>query len=553
MDKFETAIRFAGELDDIQTAALRFELADVYLRLGRIAQALRESEKSLKSPELDPENEVRILLWRSQIHISQERLNSAAQEMERASKLPAPAALKSRISEISAQISMSRKDPGKAAAQLQDAINLRNNEPDHELQLKLAKALNAAEQPHQALRIINRLREEQATLTFHPAEIDLCEAEAFRMQKKIVKSLECYLKIIESEPENQPVYQQARQAVHRLKKQLETEPGRRYFKIDGPDRKALASLLARSPGDDVMSRLKRGLAKTKSSLVGNIEKLLGERKDITSEILDDLEELLLLSDIGVTTTMRIMNGLRDKLRKNEIRDACFVRGFIRSEIESILNYGSIDTLWEDHDPPHIIMVVGVNGVGKTTTIAKLARHYRDQGKTVFLAAGDTFRAGAIQQLQEWGKRVNAEVISQAEGSDPSAVAWDAVAAAKSRHADILIIDTAGRLHTQFNLMEELKKVHRVVGKNMPGAPHEILLVLDATTGQNAVAQARLFSEAVRVTGIALTKLDGTAKGGIVISIVNDLKLPVRYIGIGERMDDLRDFDPRTFAAALFED
>lgn len=300
-------------------------------------------------------------------------------------------------------------------------------------------------------------------------------------------------------------------------------------------------------------KLKNGLEKTRKGLTENIERLVVGYAKIDDEFLDDLEAILLAADVGVKTTGKLMDKIRDGIKNKSINSPDDLKPFLAAQITEILCANPMQPPKRSPDIPHVIMVVGVNGVGKTTTIGKLGSFFGQHGQKVLFAAADTFRAAAIDQLEIWGKRSGLEVIKQAENSDPAAVAFDACQAAKARHADFLIIDTAGRLHTKSNLMEELKKVERVVSREIPSAPQEILLVLDATTGQNAINQAKLFSQVVRVTGVVLTKLDGTAKGGVVIAIKNELGLPVRWIGVGEGIDDLRPFEPADFAKALFGD
>lgn len=297
-------------------------------------------------------------------------------------------------------------------------------------------------------------------------------------------------------------------------------------------------------------RLKTGLSKTRKGFTEKIDQIIGGYADIDEELLDDLEAVMLAADMGVHTTTKLLAAIRQGVKDKEIQSPEQLRPFLAEKIGALLAEGMGDTA-EPSQPPCVIMVVGVNGVGKTTTIGKLGRYYHDQGRKVLLAAADTFRAAAIDQLEIWGDRSDIEVIKHSEGSDPAAVAFDAAQAAKARKADILIIDTAGRLHTKSNLMEELKKIHRVIAREIPDAPHEVLLVLDATTGQNAISQAKLFQEAVKVTGTVLTKLDGTAKGGVVVAIKSELGLPVKWIGVGEKVDDLRPFEAKDFADALF--
>ncbi|HEX3015678.1 MAG TPA: signal recognition particle-docking protein FtsY [Desulfobacteria bacterium] len=300
----------------------------------------------------------------------------------------------------------------------------------------------------------------------------------------------------------------------------------------------------------LFARLKEGLTKTRQGLVGKVEELITGRKRIDEELYEELEEVLIQGDVGAETSFQLVDNLRRKVKERKVDDPNALKDIIQEEIEGILQTADSGLNWQAGGLT-VILVVGVNGVGKTTTIGKLAHKFKEQGKRVILGAGDTFRAAAIDQLEIWGNRVGIEVIKHQEGADPAAVAFDALQAAKSRQADVLLIDTAGRLHNKANLMEELRKVTRVIGRELPGAPHEVLLVLDATTGQNAIAQAKLFSEVAGVTGIVLTKLDGTARGGVIIGIKHELKLPVKFIGIGEGVEDLREFEARDFAAAMF--
>lgn len=299
-------------------------------------------------------------------------------------------------------------------------------------------------------------------------------------------------------------------------------------------------------------KLKKGLSKTHQGFVEQIDRLFLGKKSIDQDLLDELEGLLFSADLGVKTSGQLIEGVQQGLKRGELQDPGKIKDYIKQEILRILKSGeqplSIDF---SQTKPFVFMVMGVNGVGKTTTIAKIAHHYSVQGRKILIGAADTFRAAAVEQLEVWAKRVGAELIKQSKGSDPSAVAFDSIQAAKARGIDLVFIDTAGRIHTKINLMEELKKVKRITGRECPGAPHEILLVLDATTGQNAISQAKLFNEAVGVTGIALTKLDGTAKGGIIVGITEELKIPIRYIGVGEGMDDLKEFDASEFIQALF--
>ncbi len=293
-------------------------------------------------------------------------------------------------------------------------------------------------------------------------------------------------------------------------------------------------------------RLRRRLSKTRNSLSSGFDRIFAGKKKIDDDVLEQLEELLITSDIGVQTTMALI----ERLSKAKVADVSEVKQILKDEILLILG-SQAPVADEAQTKPHVVLVFGVNGVGKTTTIGKIAASARASGKKVLIGAADTFRAAAVEQLAIWAERADAEFVRHRENADPAAVAFDAVAAATARGCDIVLIDTAGRLHTKVNLMEELKKIKRAVSKQLEGAPHEILLVLDATTGQNALSQAQLFDEALDLTGLALTKLDGTAKGGIVISICSSLNIPLQYIGVGEQIDDLRLFDAEQFIDALF--
>jgi fused signal recognition particle receptor len=300
-------------------------------------------------------------------------------------------------------------------------------------------------------------------------------------------------------------------------------------------------------------KLRMGLSKTRANLRDRMGNLLSRKKKIDPELLAEMEEILIQSDIGVGTTVKIVSRVRERVRQEKLEGAPeSVMQLLKDELLAILGTQE-EHLDVDLHEPYVIMVLGVNGTGKTTTIAKLAARFRRDGRKVILAAADTFRAAAVDQLEIWSQRVGGlDLIKHKDGSDPAAVAYDAIQAAVARGADVVIIDTAGRLHTKKNLMEELKKIKRVAGRALAGAPHEVLLVLDATTGQNAISQARQFKEAVEVTSIALAKLDGTAKGGIVVAIKDEFHIPVKLVGVGEKLEDLEDFSPKNFVDALFE-
>jgi fused signal recognition particle receptor len=305
-----------------------------------------------------------------------------------------------------------------------------------------------------------------------------------------------------------------------------------------------------APKRGFFRRLRQRLKGTRQKFVHRIDRLVLGKKVIDEDLLDELEEILITSDLGVKTTAMLLRKVADKVKRKELSDPARLMEHIREEIRGVLSVEAPVLDYRAHKPT-VIMIVGVNGTGKTTTTGKLANQLKLQGLKPMLVAGDTFRAAAVEQLSIWGERVGVPVIKQKSGSDPSAVVFDALDAAVSRDIDVVLMDTAGRMHTKVNLMEELKKIHRVINKKMPDAPHEVFLVLDASTGQNALSQAKLFKEQIGLTGLILTKLDGTAKGGIIAAICEELQIPVRYIGIGESIDDLRPFDPEEFTNALF--
>lgn len=307
--------------------------------------------------------------------------------------------------------------------------------------------------------------------------------------------------------------------------------------------------------DTVTEKFKSGLSKTRSGFSSKINDLIARYRKVDEEFFEELEEIMISADVGVQTVMELVEELKMEAKRRKIQDSAELQDVIVEKLVEIYQGGD-ETLHElnlQENSLTVILFVGVNGVGKTTTIGKLAHKFKNEGKSVLMAAGDTFRAGAIEQLEVWGERVGVDVIKQTEGSDPAAVMFDAIKAAKARKVDVLLCDTAGRLQNKVNLMKELEKVKRVIEREVPGAPHEVLLVLDATTGQNALIQAKTFKEATQVTGIVLTKLDGTAKGGIVLAIRNELQIPVKFVGLGEKMDDLQEFDVEKYVYGLFSD
>lgn len=304
---------------------------------------------------------------------------------------------------------------------------------------------------------------------------------------------------------------------------------------------------------DFFTKLKNGLSKTRQGVIDKIDNMLKSYGKIDDDLFDDLEEILITADVGVNTTMEIIDNLKEKTRENKITEANDIREILKEEVENILKSvedSEVDRNLNIEPSPAIILVVGVNGAGKTTTIGKMAWNLKQEGKEVLVAAGDTFRAAAIEQLEEWTNRANVDLVAHQEGSDPAAVIYDGIQAAKARKSDVLICDTAGRLHNKKNLMNELEKIFRVVEREYPEAKKEVLLVVDATTGQNAILQAKVFKEACDITGVVLTKLDGTAKGGVVIALQSELNVPVKLIGIGEGIEDLQPFHTENFIKAL---
>ncbi|PCM42882.1 signal recognition particle-docking protein FtsY [Marinobacter sp. ANT_B65] len=306
-----------------------------------------------------------------------------------------------------------------------------------------------------------------------------------------------------------------------------------------------------APQLSVFERIKQGLGKTRAGLTGGMADLFSVGKKIDEDLLEDIETTLLMADVGVTATSEIIESLTEKLQRNQLKDGEALRKALRDELQGLLKDVTKPLTLDSAEKPYVILMVGVNGVGKTTTIGKLTKKFQSEGKSVMLAAGDTFRAAAVEQLQVWGERNNVPVVAQHTGADSASVIFDAIQSGKSRGVDVVIADTAGRLQNKDNLMSELEKVVRVMKKLDETAPHEVMLVLDAGTGQNALSQAQVFQKAVGVSGITLTKLDGTAKGGIVFAIARQLQLPIRFIGVGEQVDDLRSFDAETFVDALF--
>ncbi|WP_436878637.1 signal recognition particle-docking protein FtsY [Mammaliicoccus sciuri] len=356
-----------------------------------------------------------------------------------------------------------------------------------------------------------------------------------------------------SEEKNKEIENQEEQPVQDLKPESNEKENPEAVQFDD----GLMSLdeFEEWESEQLGAKFKQGLEKSRENFQNKLNDLLAVYRKVDEDFFEALEEMLIQADVGFNTVMELVDELRMEAKRQNISETSELREVIVEKIVEIYvqDDEDIDQMNIENDRLNVILMVGVNGVGKTTTIGKLAHRYKQEGKKVMLAAGDTFRAGAIEQLKVWGERVGVEVISQKEGSDPAAVMYDAVNAAKNRGADILICDTAGRLQNKANLMNELQKVRKVIDRNVPGAPHEVLLALDATTGQNALSQAKSFKEVTQVTGIVLTKLDGTAKGGIVLAIRNELQIPVKFVGLGEKLDDLQPFDAESYVYGLFAD
>jgi fused signal recognition particle receptor len=376
---------------------------------------------------------------------------------------------------------------------------------------------------------------------------------------------ETYEEVIDKEESNQlqpsesfPVAEEESQVPEEFHEELKHEPeteNAAQLEIEKPLKVIKESEAQHEEGKkkiSLFSRLTEKLGKTRQTFTYQLDALFLGKKEIDTEMLDDLEEILITADLGVATTQELLENARRKVKRKELYDPKSLKETLKKQIKELITENDKDAALVMPDKgPFVIMVIGVNGVGKTTTIGKIARKFQLAGSSVMLVAGDTFRAAAVSQLQIWGERSNVPVIAHKEGADPSSVVFDALGIAQSKNIDVVLVDTAGRLHTKDHLMEELKKIKRVMGKKLKGAPHEVMLVIDATTGQNGISQARLFDDAVGVTGITLTKLDGTSKGGIVANICKEMKIPIRFIGIGEKMSDLRDFDAGEFVDALF--
>lgn len=385
-----------------------------------------------------------------------------------------------------------------------------------------------------------KLYEEKADLQPPP----LTEEQADTIKQALQKA-------VEIASQQQPEMEQTQQKIDLENEKeitLQTEQSQQKIDLETEEKQQTEEI---SKKKGFFAKLIAGLDKTRKNILGSVDTVLGAFTKIDEDLFEELEEVLIMADLGVETTMNIIENLRKRVKKEHITDPQAIRSMLIEEITAILQQGVQNQ--EKLPSPTVMLIIGVNGVGKTTTIGKLSYRFKEQGKSILLGAADTFRAAAIEQLEIWGQRAGIDVIKHQQNSDPAAVVFDAVNAAKNRKIDLLICDTAGRLHNKKNLMEELKKIAKVIDREYPQAHKEVYLVLDATTGQNAMQQAKLFKEVADITGIILTKLDGTAKGGIVIAIQSELKVPVRYIGVGEGIDDLQEFNAKEFAEALFGD
>ncbi|ATB27936.1 signal recognition particle-docking protein FtsY [Melittangium boletus] len=441
------------------------------------------------------------------------------------------------------------KAPGERPALPEERPELRVELPPSEAELARRRE---AEEVHERAEALTRQREEAVRAA--KATSDATERARLEAQVRDLKARE--------EEEKRAEYR-AKKALDdetRERRKREREEAERLVREEKA-REAAAEEEARR-AEEAAARAKveaeagrtlaQGLDKTRSQgFMARLNGLFGSNRQVDESVLAEMEEILFTADIGVRTASNLVEVAREKLKRNELSDASRIKSLIRDEVTRIVDLPVPRTL-EGGGPPHVVMVVGVNGAGKTTTIGKLSAQLTSQGKKVVLAAGDTFRAAATEQLDVWAERANAQLVKGAEGADPGSVIFEAVKKAQTEGADVIIADTAGRLHTKVSLMDELKKVKRTIDKALPGAPHEVLLVLDSTNGQNAIQQARQFHEAVGVTALALTKLDGTAKGGVIIGICDELKLPVVWVGVGEKVADLRRFNPKEFVQALFD-
>lgn len=544
----ETAVeRFNSALDYLGTRPeavwVHAELARLYARQGRLDEARGRILHALQGPALGPAEKVDLLLLEAELLALERQGAEALATARRALDLAGGGAARARsLRGLADLLAATPEGQQEAAEHYRTLLEIGSAEDGPVLRFKLGRVLLADRRAAEALDVIEPLVLGQELPGASAVEVGLLRAEAHIAAAEHGAALDLLAELKRLAP-------QAEEAVEERARRFRRElaSGELPGLISPALRAELEAKLSALAGEAaLLERMRMRLARSRESLVGRLEQVISGRGQVDEEMLDQIEELLITADVGVQTSMAML----EKLRKQRLQSPEELKDALRGLMLEILRQ-SCGRLELRPEPPTVILMAGVNGAGKTTTIAKLAYRFREEGKSVLLVAGDTFRAGAIEQLQVWADRLGVPLIRQQEGSDPSAVAFDGAQAARARKADVVIIDTAGRLQTKVNLMEELKKIVRVLGRQIEGAPHEVLLVLDGTAGQNALSQARLFSEAAAVTGLVLTKLDGTAKGGIILSIANEMRLPIQFIGIGERMTDLREFDPELFVEALF--
>ena len=415
----------------------------------------------------------------------------------------------------------------------------------------------------------NKEIDSEDELTLEQAVEESAESEVEVIQEEINENLDKIDELIKEEIEDEELKQEANQEseeeleegtkgdfddeeIQKNKKIENTSQDREVDEEINQEESEIENIQDEPKKLSFFEKLKEGLTKTRDEFSNKIDGILKSYKKIDEELFDDLEEVLVTADVGVNTTMQLIDNLRARVKEEKTKEPSEVKELLKDEIRKVMMKSDLDNSLNIEPSPAVILVVGVNGVGKTTTIGKMSNNFKKQGKKVLIAAGDTFRAAAIEQLEEWGNRAGVSIISHKEGADPAAVVFDGIQAAKARGIDVLICDTAGRLHNKANLMQELNKIFRIVEREYGDARKEILLVLDATTGQNAINQARVFKEVANITGVALTKLDGTAKGGVIIALYNELNIPVKLVGVGEGIEDLQEFVVEDFVEALFE-
>jgi fused signal recognition particle receptor len=548
LDSYQTAIKYYGESRSREALETHVSLAEMYLKDGNFKKALESGERILSFKVEFKDLLVRIYALLAQGY---QRMESYEKALE-FQKLH----LESVTTPEEKILSLTRLAPlYEKLGHYEEAIET------YKSALRLHPDPQTAADIHLALGRIYLLEEKYSSAikqledSLKLQTVDDKKAEAYRLLGECFvkrgdteKGLEMFGTVMARYKESD-VVTEVKKELKDLKKEIGQEvKAERLDEIEAERLKTIVDEILDEKG--LFERLKQGLARTHQNFINNLEALLTGKTRIDEDLLEQLEEVLILADLGVDATLKVISGIQSKVKKKELEDPTQLKSHLKREILTILKSGE-KTVDISQATPFVIMVIGVNGTGKTTTIGKLAHKFKSAGKEVLLVAGDTFRAAAIEQLEIWGQRAGCEVIKHEPGSDPSAVIYDAVQAAKSRKVDVVIVDTAGRLHTKKNLMDELKKMKRIAGRELPGAPHEVLLVLDATTGQNAISQAKLFNEEIGLTGLILTKLDGTAKGGIITGIINELKIPVAYIGVGEKLMDLRPFKAEEFVEALF--